>query len=130
METRKLIGLRIAALRRQKGLTQAQLSELIELTPQAVSKLERGTHQAKPATLALLGKALGVSLSAILEDPAETSVSPEREAALVELSAAARHLSEAHLQAVMGLIEALRRAEGDAREAPQARHRERPRRTR
>lgn len=131
MDIRKIIGLRIAALRRQKGLTQSQLSELIDLTPQAVSKLERGTHQPKPTTLALLGRALDVPLSTLLEDPPTDPGAVEREAQLRELSAAARQLSTAHLSAVLGLIEALLRAE-DERETSttgKVRHRDRPRRT-
>ena len=125
MDVKKIIGLRIAALRRHKALTQAQLSELIDLTPQAVSKLERGTHQAKPTTLVLLSKALDVPLSVLLEDPPSDPGTIERENQLRELSASARQLSDDHLGAVLGLVEALRKAEAPAK----VRHRTRPRKT-
>jgi len=36
------VGLQIAALRRTKGLTQAQLGERLKVSFQAVSKWERG----------------------------------------------------------------------------------------
>lgn len=125
MDAKEIIGLRIAALRRQKGLTQAQLSELVDLTPQAVSKLERGTHQAKPTTMVLLGKALDVPLSVLLEDPPRDPGTIEREGRLRELAAAVRQLSDDHLTAVAELVEALRKAEGKGA----VHHRSKPRRT-
>ncbi|MBQ3518052.1 MAG: helix-turn-helix transcriptional regulator [Clostridia bacterium] len=36
------IGKQIRALRRKKGMTQEQLAELLNLSPQAVSKWETG----------------------------------------------------------------------------------------
>lgn len=39
------IGKSIAALRKQKGITQEQLAEAISISPQAVSKWETGVSQ-------------------------------------------------------------------------------------
>lgn len=39
------VGARIAALRKEKGLTQKQLAEQLHVTDKAVSKWERGVSQ-------------------------------------------------------------------------------------
>lgn len=60
------IGRRIALLRKEKEYTQEQLSHILNVTPQAVSKWEKGN--ALPDTLLLpsLAKTLGVSIDKLL----------------------------------------------------------------
>lgn len=60
------VGERIAALRREKGLTQKELAERIYVTDKAVSKWERGLNFPELSTLAPLSSALGVTPAVLL----------------------------------------------------------------
>ncbi|CQR73009.1 transcriptional repressor DicA [Sporomusa ovata DSM 2662] len=56
------IGQRIALLRKQRGYTQEQTSLLLNVTPQAVSKWEKGNALPDTPLLPLLAKVLGTSI--------------------------------------------------------------------
>jgi tellurite methyltransferase len=62
----KEIGQRIALLRKEKEYTQEQLSVLLNVTPQAVSKWENGNALPDTALLPLLAKVLEVSIDRLL----------------------------------------------------------------
>ena len=47
----RTLGLNIAYYRRQKGLTQEQLAEMIDIAPRNLSSIEVGTSFAKAETL-------------------------------------------------------------------------------
>lgn len=66
MDTKKL-GAFIADLRKEKGITQAQLADLLHLTPKAVSKWERGLGYPDITTLEPLAEALGISISELFQ---------------------------------------------------------------
>ena len=63
-----IIGSNIARYREQKGLTQAKLAELINVTPVFVSRVERGQKMMKVATLYATANALQVSCDALLSE--------------------------------------------------------------
>lgn len=60
------VGLRIRAMRRQRKLTLAELSELTQLDKGFLSRLERGEKFASVGSLHTVAVALGTSLSALL----------------------------------------------------------------
>lgn len=60
------IGQRIALLRKEKDYTQEQMSMLLNITPQAVSKWEKGNALPDTSLLPLLAKVLGVSIDKLL----------------------------------------------------------------
>ncbi|MCL1951705.1 MAG: helix-turn-helix transcriptional regulator [Oscillospiraceae bacterium] len=60
------IGRRIAALRKERGLTGEAFAELLDVSPQAVSKWENGKNLPETALLPALSRALGVSIDSIL----------------------------------------------------------------
>jgi len=62
------IGNRIAALRRREGLSQAALAEKLNVSPQAVSKWERGQSIPDLDALTLLSHLFNISINGILED--------------------------------------------------------------
>lgn len=62
----KEIGLRIAKLRKQNGLTQEYLAEKMDVSIQMISNLERGNKAIKIDNLVKLSKILGVSTDYIL----------------------------------------------------------------
>jgi len=74
------LGKRIQALRKQQGLTQEALSEMMDVSPQAVSKWENA--QSCPDIMALprLASCLGVSIDLLLtgEDAATTADAPAK----------------------------------------------------
>lgn len=60
------IGRRIALLRKEKRLSQEQLAEELNVSPQAVSKWETGKSVPETASLPLLSRVLGQSIDSIL----------------------------------------------------------------
>jgi len=74
MEVKRLIGLRIRAVRNSKNLTQEQLAERTGITPQFLGNIERGKENPTLNTFISLSEALGVELGEIFhllesEDP-------------------------------------------------------------
>ena len=77
------IGKRIAALRREKGLKQDDLAQMLEVSPQAVSKWENDQSCPDIALLPKLAQILGVSVDELLSgkqemQPAVTLVPEEQ----------------------------------------------------
>ena len=59
-------GARIAALRRQRGMSQAQLARQLGVSPSAVGMYEQGRREPSGAMLVALSKNFGVSTDYIL----------------------------------------------------------------
>lgn len=59
-------GARIAALRRQAGLNQAQLASLLGVSPSAVGMYEQGRREPSADVLVEMGRIFGVSVDYIL----------------------------------------------------------------
>jgi len=57
---------KVAELRKEKGLTQAELAEKLSLSPQAISKWENGESLPDITTLPLLADILGVTIDELL----------------------------------------------------------------
>ncbi len=55
-----LVGARLTALLKQRGMTQKQLAEATNLTPAAVSRYVNGERVPRAITVAALAKALNV----------------------------------------------------------------------
>lgn len=66
MDMRKLVGRNFARLRREKGLTQEEVSVLTGLSQQYLSGLERGNRNPTIITVYELAQALGVSHVALI----------------------------------------------------------------
>lgn len=75
------LGQRIAALRRQKDLTQEAVAEALGVSPQAVSKWENGNSCPDIMLLPQLAKMLGVTVDVLLsgEQEPETRLIPAAE---------------------------------------------------
>ena len=65
------IGKRIAALRREKGLNQDDLAQMLEVSPQAVSKWENDQTCPDIGLLPKLAKVFGVSVDELLSGKQE-----------------------------------------------------------
>lgn len=70
MDNRK-IGARIKKARRERGITQAQLAELLNLTPKYVSNFETGERLPRLETLIDIANTLNCSADALLYDVLE-----------------------------------------------------------
>ena len=66
------IGKRIALLRKEKGMTQEDLSNAMGISPQAVSKWENDQTCPDISALPKLSKLLGVTVDELLEGKTET----------------------------------------------------------
>ncbi len=67
MDTYK-IGKQISMLRKEHGYTQESLAEILNVSPQAVSKWENGRALPETSLLSSLAKALNTSIDSILTD--------------------------------------------------------------
>ena len=63
MDNKKKLGKRIKELRKQKGLTQEKLAELINMEQNSISIIESGRNFPTLATLEKIANILGVNLS-------------------------------------------------------------------
>ena len=97
------IGARVKAARKNLGLTQGELAERIDLSENAVAKLENGFMAASLQTLVKLGNELGVTMDYFLAgESAERDESEELALAQV------RGLDRREMALVIKVISALR----------------------
>ncbi len=66
------VGARVRALREQRGLSMRALAELCDLSPNAISLIERGITSPNVSTLHRLATALGVHITAFFESRQES----------------------------------------------------------
>jgi transcriptional regulator with XRE-family HTH domain len=62
------LGRRIAALRKETGLTQTQLGEAIGISQQHMASFEAGRRRVPVSALSALSRSLGVSIEDLLGD--------------------------------------------------------------
>lgn len=67
--SKKQLGDRVRALREQRGLSQAQLAEMVSTHPQSLSQVERGIRSLTLQQVVKLSRALKVSTDEILGEP-------------------------------------------------------------
>jgi len=67
------VGNRIRIIRRQKGLTQAQLAEKSDLSDNFIGLIERGEGHPTIPTISKIADALGVKLNEFFADDEESS---------------------------------------------------------
>ncbi len=63
----KQIGSHIAKIRKERGLTQSELAELIDVTIETISRLERGVSVPSLKTLEKISSVLNISLKNIFD---------------------------------------------------------------
>lgn len=62
-----MLGARIAALRLNAGLSQADLAAMINVSPSTIGMYEQGRREPSPGILVCLAKALGVTADYLLD---------------------------------------------------------------
>ena len=83
-----MIGIRIAALRREAGLSQAQLAQKLQISPSAMGMYEQGRREPSLQLLGDMAKVFGVSTDYLI-----TGMPQPGEAATVEQLLTGRILS-------------------------------------
>ncbi len=72
----KLIGGRLKAIRKQRGLTQERLAELVDLSPQHISGIETGGAKVSLPALVRLCNALDTTPNEVLLDSVPAAAKP------------------------------------------------------
>jgi len=102
------IGGRVAEARQNRGLTQAVLSELVEIETVSLSRLETGNRALSLSTLYRISEALRVGLGDLL-DVERPLATPELEAEEVELLRLFGSLEKSQRRLAIKLIQELAR---------------------
>lgn len=85
----KALGARIAGLRKDRGLTQAQLGEALGVSQQTINSFEKGRRRVPVSALPALTQVLGVSAEELLgeeQTPAKRGPTPRLQQQLEQLS--------------------------------------------
>ena len=67
LSCKEMLGKRIKELRKASGLTQEKLSELINLEPNHISKIEAGIHFPQPEKLESLARVFDVQIKDLFD---------------------------------------------------------------
>ena len=73
----KLVGQRIRAMRKKRGMTQDQLAELAEISPQHCSGIETGAAKVSLPALIKIANVLEASMDELLMDSVSAAAKPE-----------------------------------------------------
>jgi transcriptional regulator with XRE-family HTH domain len=116
------IGARVRALRRKQKVTQEQLAELVAVTPESISNVERGVSVPSVRTLGLIAERLDVSLAALLDiDTRAPQATRRRLDAQEKLREIVASLGDDALEALVGHAELVARLQAKAMPAKRAR---------
>jgi transcriptional regulator with XRE-family HTH domain len=64
----KAFGMRVAAVRRSRGITQQELAEHIDMSVVSIAYIETGKRWARPGTLAKIANALQVDIANLFKN--------------------------------------------------------------
>lgn len=109
MDTKQLFGLRLQALRKERGLSQERLAELIDRSKDAVSKMERGINLPAFDTLLRLSDQLGVPLRDLVGDIDAPGATGEWVELQARLAVIVRDMDARTLGVLVDQADALRR---------------------
>ena len=83
---KKTLGMMIAELRKQKGMTQLELAEKMGVTDKAVSKWERDLSCPDINSLPTLAETLGVSVEELMQTKKEAEAPQSKASEIVKLA--------------------------------------------
>ena len=90
-----MLGARIAALRREAGLNQAELAQRLQISPSAVGMYEQGRREPSADTLVSMAQLFGVSVDYLLTGQAAEKDQNTLETMLINrITSADRHASQ------------------------------------
>ena len=103
----KTLGARIAALRKDSGITQVQLAETMSVSQQTVASWEVGRRGVPVASLPLLARTLGVSVETLIGEkapPAKRGPTPKLQQQIERLSTLPRAQQQVVIQMLEGVL--------------------------
>ena len=74
MDEKECFGAKIRAIRKSKGITQEKFSEMIDLSPRQMVKIEMGHAYPSVETLKMISKVLDVPMQYLFENDAYDSI--------------------------------------------------------
>lgn len=90
-----MLGLRIAALRREAGFSQAELARRLQISPSAMGMYEQGRREPSAQILVALARELGVSTDYLLTgNPKEQEENALQDMLLNRITSADRRLEQ------------------------------------
>ncbi len=101
------LGGRIARLRKDQDITQAQLAELIGVTQQTINSYETGRRRVPVSLLPAIAKRLGVAVEALLTDDNKAAAKRGPAPKLQQQMDRITQLPRARQQFVMQVIESV-----------------------
>lgn len=94
-EVVNMLGARIAALRREKGMNQAQLASKLKISPSTVGMYEQGRREPSAEMLLSMARTLGVTVDYLLSgEPDKRDVQALNRILSNKIEAADRKLSQ------------------------------------
>lgn len=107
-DVRRQLGIRVQALRRQRGLTQEQLAEAIGRSVDTISNIETGRLSTRIDTALKLATVLGTTLAQLFEFD-EHTISPTDRNHRVAIDGVIRLLEPLDTEAISALTEITKR---------------------
>ena len=101
------VGLRIKQARMHKGLSQAELAEVIDRSVEAVSNLERGINMPAIEKLQEICEFLGLELASLFDAPPKSKDERVRQDLLREALLVCRGLNTPNLRIAVAQLKAL-----------------------
>jgi transcriptional regulator with XRE-family HTH domain len=101
----KELGARIAACRKEQGLSQTQLGELVGQSQQVIADYETGRRRIPACNLASIADALGVSTAVLLDGTERPQVKRGPASRLEQLAAQAAKLPRTRQRFVIEMLE-------------------------
>lgn len=97
-------GEKLSLLRKQRGMTQMELAEKLDISRQAVSRWEQGTSEPSTENLVSIGKLFDVSVDALVNENAPLQTG----SAVLVAEAEERETTETHnkygIQKIIGIV--------------------------
>lgn len=100
----RLVGERLRAIRKQKGLTQAEVAEKANLNDKYYSEVERGIRNITLVNLQKIARSLGVPLADIFSFSVERQSSPEAQEAAALLMHLFSNTTDAQKRALNNIL--------------------------
>jgi Predicted transcriptional regulator with C-terminal CBS domains len=99
----RLVGKRIQMIRKERGLTQEQLSQLVDLSPNYLSNIETGLKTPKLDTFVEIINALQCDANSLLADVVDATTAQESG----QLSKALAELPASEQRRILKVVEVL-----------------------
>lgn len=114
MSLKTRLGIRIRTIRKNRGMTQEQLAELIDRSTDGISNIERGLSSPSVETLERLATKLDIPIRDFFGfDMADNESSSKRTAMMTNLNEIARDLSDKELGIAVAQLRALSRRDAN-----------------